>query len=233
MSGKVHVATHPLIAHKITVLRDKNTAPQQFRSILQEITYYLGYEATREMTLAAHPIETPNGATTGHKINQSISLIPILRAGLGMTDGMLNLVPNASIHHIGMYRSRDSLLPVQYYNKLPRGQHCDIAYIFDPCIATSATLSAAISIVKKWGAGKIVVVAAIGAQSGVDEVTRKHPDVDIYIAAVDPDLSEDGIILPGLGDAGDRQFGTPDEHVASSASPSKRPASSGNKRGRN
>jgi uracil phosphoribosyltransferase len=218
-----HVATHPLIAHKISLLRNEQTAPHDFRRVLREITFYLGYEATRDLHLSEYAIRTPNDAeAVGHKLSQAISFIPILRAGLGMTDGMLDLIPKASIHHIGMYRTKDSLMPVQYYNKLPRGQLCDIAFILDPCIATSVTMNATISIVKKWGAKKIVVISAIGAKGGIDEVLSKHPEVEIHIAAVDPKLSSDGMILPGLGDAGDRQFCTPENDDTPPMSPTKR-----------
>lgn len=204
-----HTATHPLIAHKISLLRNEETSPHDFRRVLREITFYLGYEATRCLNLEQYSLRTPNNEEApGQRISDSVSFIPILRAGLGMTDGMLDLIPKASIHHIGMYRTKESLMPVQYYNKLPRGQRCDIAFILDPCIATSGTMNASISIVKKWGAKKIVVISAIAAKSGLDEVLTKHPDVEIHVAAVDAKLSEDGLILPGLGDAGDRQFCT-------------------------
>ena len=133
----------------------------------------------------------------------------IVRSGLAMADGMLELIPTAAVHHIGMYRAKDSLLPVQYYNRLPRGQACDIAFIVDPCIATSNTLNAICSIVKQWGAKKIVVIAAIGSKDGVARICEKHPDVEIHIAAIDNELSEGGMILPGIGDSGDRAFGTP------------------------
>lgn len=220
-----HLATHPLLSHKITLLRNEDTQPHDFRRVLKEITFYLGYEATRDLKLAECTIRTPNNVeATGHRISENISFIPILRAGSGMTDGMLDLIPKASIHHIGMYRAKESLMPVQYYNKLPRGQVCDIAFILDPCIATSGTMTATISIVKKWGAKKIVVIAAIGAQKGVDEVLSKHPEVDIHIAAIDSILSSEGMIIPGLGDAGDRQFCTPDHEDISELSPSKRQA---------
>ena len=260
-----HLATHPLLSHKITLLRNEVTQPHDFRRVLKEITFYLGYEATRDLKLSECTIRTPNNVeATGHRISENISFIPILRAGSGMTDGMLDLIPKASIHHIGMYRAKESLMPgrrkkliyifscflssyrrihmpcdfnliywtsffvsimiVQYYNKLPRGQVCDIAYILDPCIATSGTITATISIVKKWGAKKIVIIAAIGAQKGVDEVLSKHPDVDIHIAAIDSVLSSEGMIIPGLGDAGDRQFCTPDYEDTSELSPSKRQA---------
>ena len=132
-----------------------------------------------------------------------------------MTDALLDLIPKAAVHHIGMYRSKGSLLPVQYYNRLPRDHNCDVAFITDPCIATSNTLNAVISIVKRWGAKQVIVIAAIGAKAGVEKVAQTHPDVEVFIAAVDEQLDEDGMIIPGIGDAGDRQFGTPFEDVPS------------------
>jgi uracil phosphoribosyltransferase len=211
----------------MTLLRNKDTAPHEFRRLLKEITFYLGYEATRSLNLVSRTVTTPIQPTEGFTIKESIALIPVLRAGLGMTDAMLDLVPKAAIHHIGMYRSKDSLMPVQYYNKLPKAHACDVAYILDPCIATSGTIRAVISIVKQWGAKRIVVISAIGAQSGVDEILAKHPDVQIHIAAIDSELSAAGMIIPGLGDAGDRQFCTPDEDEVNDVSPSKRKAEGG------
>lgn len=229
LSPGVKIVNHPLVSHKMTLLRNKETAPHEFRRILREITFYLGYEATRSLNVISKPVMTPtHHQAEGFSIEESVALIPILRAGLGMTDGMLDLLPKASVHHIGMYRSKDSLMPVQYYNKLPKDHACDVAYILDPCIATSGTVRAVISIVKQWGAKRIVVISAIGAQTGIDEILSKHPDVQIHIAAVDSTLSDSGIIIPGLGDAGDRQFCTLDEHGAEAASPSsKRKAESG------
>ena len=133
----------------------------------------------------------------------------IVRSGLSMADGMLELLPTASVHHIGMYRAKDSTLPVQYYNRLPRDQSCDIAYVVDPCIASSNTLCAIVSILKKWGAKKIVIIAALGSKCGISKLTAAHPDVELYVAAIDDNLSEQGMILPGIGDSGDRAFGTP------------------------
>jgi len=140
---------------------------------------------------------------------EKIAVIPILRAGLAMADGMLDLLPTAAVHHIGMYRSKLSHLPVQYYNRLPKNQPCDIAYVVDPCIATSNTIHAVVSILKRWGAKKIIVISAIGSRAGVTRLLNDHPDIEVHIGALDNELSENGMILPGLGDAGDRQFGTP------------------------
>jgi len=209
----VFSATHPLIAHKMTKLRDRKTTANDFRKVLREITFYLGYEATRDVALSPETITTPmNVEFAGSKVRDSIAIIPILRAGLAMADGMLELMPNAAVHHIGMYRQKDSLLPIQYYNRLPKGEACDVAYIVDPCIATSNTMAAVVSILKRWGAKKIVVIAAIGAKAGIDRLVELHPEVDVYIGAIDDQLSH-GMIIPGIGDAGDRQFGTPCDEV--------------------
>jgi uracil phosphoribosyltransferase len=145
----------------------------------------------------------------GSEISDNIAIIPILRAGLVMGDGVLDLIPTAVVHHIGMFRSKVSNLPVQYYNRLPRDQPCDTAFIVDPCVATSNTLHAVVSICKKWGAKKVIVLAAVGAREGLTRLANDHPDIDIYIGSCNDDLNEFGMLVPGLGDSGDRQFGTP------------------------
>jgi uracil phosphoribosyltransferase len=209
-SKNVHVSKHPLISHKMTLLRQKDTNGQDFRRLLKEITYVLGFEATSSLTTKQKKVTTPmNMDHVGASIADDVAIIPILRAGLGMADGLLELLPMAAVHHIGMYRAEGSLMPIQYYNRLPRDQPCDVAYITDPCIATSNTICAVVSIVKRWGAKKVVVISAIAAESGVKSLLEKHPDVEIHIAEVDATLTEDGMIAPGLGDAGDRQFVTP------------------------
>mmetsp|Transcript_14902 Transcript_14902/g.16129 ORF Transcript_14902/g.16129 Transcript_14902/m.16129 type:complete len:236 (-) Transcript_14902:137-844(-) len=210
----VHAASHPLIAHKMTRLRDKKTSTGDFRRILKEVTFYLGYEATRDLKVASEVVSTPMDLEfTGSKLGEKVAIIPILRAGLGMSEGMLELIPQASVHHIGMYRSKDSLLPIQYYNRLPKNAQCDVAYVVDPCIATANTLHAVVQILKRWGAKRIVVIAAIGARAGVNRLAELHPSIDIFIGAIDDTLSEAGMILPGIGDAGDRQFGTHHDEV--------------------
>jgi uracil phosphoribosyltransferase len=228
----LHAATHPLIAHKMNVLRDAKTSTSDFRGVLREITFYLGYEASRDLKTVSETVTTPMAQPfTGSKIGESIAIIPILRAGLGMCDAMLELFPRAAVHHIGMYRTKDSLIPVQYYNRLPRGEACDVAYVVDPCIATSNTIHAVVNILKRWGARRVVVISAIGARAGVERLLEEHPDVEIHIGAVDEVLSDNGMILPGIGDAGDRQFGThhdqeptvlPAEPISPPASASKR-----------
>eukprot|EP00606_Chrysophyceae_sp_TOSAG23-5_P000183 GSChrysophyteH2.ASY1.ANO1.1655.1 assembled CDS len=210
----LHACSHPVLSSKMTQLRDKSTKPVEFRRLLKEITYVVGIEATRTMKTHETDVTTPMGVEHhGKELSEQHCIIPILRAGLAMGDGMMELLPDAAVHHIGMYRAKGSLLPIQYYNRLPRDTPCDVAYISDPCIATSNTLQACVSIVKRWGAKRIVVVAAVGAKSGVKALLKAHPDIDIYIGEVDNTLSDEGMILPGIGDAGDRLFGTPTDEV--------------------
>eukprot|EP01041_Mallomonas_annulata_P008074 gene8074-16569_t len=209
-SNGLCVSTHPLIAHKMTVLRNVETRPHDFRRLLREITFYLGYEATRELHSMNVEITTPMNVTyTGSKISDKIAIIPILRAGLGMVDALSDLLPSAAVHHIGMYKAKNSSLPVQYYNRLPKQGSCDIAYICDISIETATTILAVISIVKKWGAKRIIIIATCGSEMGVGKVLQQHPDVKVVIGALDKNLNADGYALPGIGDAGDRLFGTP------------------------
>lgn len=210
----LHVADHPIIAQKMTLLRDMNTKSVDFRRLVKEITFYLGYEASRSLKLRDRDVTTPLGMTyNGATISDNVCIIPILRAGLSMSEGMMELLPRAAVHHIGMYRTAGSLLPVQYYNRLPRHHNTDVAIICDPCIATSNTLQAACSIVKRWGAKKIIIVATLASRTGVEKLQQAHSDVEIYVAQVDEKLSEEGMILPGIGDAGDRLFDTPSDEA--------------------
>lgn len=207
--ANVHTATHPLVSHKMTLLRNVTTQSNEFRRLLREITFYLGYEATRDLETQKCEVTTPmNVVFEGAKTAENLAVIPILRAGLAMADGMLDLIPNAQVHHIGMFRSSLSNLPVQYYNRLPKNSPCDVAYVVDPCIATANTLNAVCTILKKWGAKKIIVISAIASTDGIKRLHDVHPDVHVFVAAVDSTLSPEGMILPGIGDAGDRQFGT-------------------------
>lgn len=214
------IADHPLLQHKMTILRNQTTSTQDFRKILKEITFYLGYEASRNVKLASETITTPMQVTfEGKKLGDKIAIIPILRAGLAMADGMLELMPRAAVHHIGMFRVKESLMPIQYYNRLPKDGECDIAYVVDPCIASSNTIHAVLTILKKWGAKKIVVVSAIASTVGIEKLENLHPDVDVHVAAIDKELSDKGMIMPGIGDAGDRQFGTPWDEETSTMVP--------------
>lgn len=204
----VHVMDHPLIMHKISILRDKNTDTKEFRKLAYEISLLMGYECTRDLTLVEHPIETPMGGTVGHFIDKQVAIVPILRAGLGMVDAMLELVPAARVGHIGLYRDHDTLQPVEYYCKLPPDVDQRQVLLLDPMLATGGSAADSITMIKKRGATNIRLVNIIAAPEGIARVQEEHPDVDIYVGAVDEKLNEIGYIVPGLGDAGDRLFGT-------------------------
>ncbi len=204
------VSNHPLIQHKLSILRDKNTKPNEFRSLVSELGTLLCYEATRDLPLVSKVIETPLMKTETKVLAEKIALIPILRAGLGMVDGIWNLIPNACVLHIGLYRNEETLQPVEYYNKLANYRTVDHCLILDPMLATGGSAIAVADILKKWGAKSIRFVGLIGAPEGIKALHEAHPDIDIHLAAIDEKLNEHGYILPGLGDAGDRQFGTVD-----------------------
>ncbi|KAG3120055.1 hypothetical protein PI124_g497 [Phytophthora idaei] len=206
--SKVWCAVHPVLRHKLTKLRDERTDSRVFRHLLREVTFYLGYDATDDLETVPKKIKTPKGDHKGAELSTSVALVPILRAGLGMVEPMLDVLPTASVHHLGMYRNKQSLLPVQYYNKLPKECDVDVAIILEPVIATAGTILATLAVLKTWGVEKIKIVSTIASKQGLQEVCAKNPDVEIFLAAIDDDLSEDGYILPGLGDAGDREFQT-------------------------
>jgi uracil phosphoribosyltransferase len=213
--ANVHVSTHPVLQHKISTLRSSATSQDIFRSTLKAITYHLGYEATSNLKTREVPISVSMGKNEetqadcmGIKLKDNVALIPILRSGLGMADGMMELLPKASVHHIGMYHLPGSEAPVQYFNRLPKKCTSDIAYVVDPVIASSATMMAVIAILKKWGVDKIHVLSVISSHHGLKTLSEAHPDVDFTVAHVDPVLTKDGLVLPGLGDAGDRLYGT-------------------------
>ena len=206
---KVVVTEHPLIQHKLTLMRDKNTGSKDFRELLTEITMLMGYEITRELPLEDIEIETPVIKTTAKVIaGKKLGIVPILRAGLGMVDGLVNLIPAAKVGHVGLYRDPETLQPVEYYCKLPQ----DIAeremIIVDPMLATGGSAVAAIDVLKRDGAKVIKLVNLVASPEGIEEVHKYHPDVDIYVANIDEKLNDHGYIVPGLGDAGDRLFGT-------------------------
>ncbi|PLV59421.1 uracil phosphoribosyltransferase [Thermotoga sp. KOL6] len=203
------VVDHPLIKHKLTIMRDKNTGPKEFRELLKEITLLLAYEATRHLKCEEIEVETPLTKTVGYRINdKDIVVVPILRAGLVMADGILELLPNASVGHIGIYRDPETLQAVEYYAKFPTLDGSKEVFLLDPMLATGVSSIKALEILKKNGAKKITLVALIAAPEGVEAVEKHHDDVKIYVAALDERLNDHGYIIPGLGDAGDRLFRT-------------------------
>ncbi|WP_243343637.1 uracil phosphoribosyltransferase [Anaerococcus sp. AGMB09787] len=207
--GKVHVLDHPVIKHKITILRDKNTGSNEFRSIVTEIGMILAYEATKDLELEEFEVETPITRTTGYRLaGKKLSVVPILRAGLGMVDGVLEVIPAAKIGHIGMYRNEETLQPVEYYCKLPNDIEKREILVVDPMVATGGSVDDAVTRLKERGCKYIKLLCIIAAPEGIKLLSEKHPDVDIYCAQLDEHLNENGYIVPGLGDAGDRLFGT-------------------------
>ena len=206
--ANVFASQHPLVAHKLSRMRDKRTDPKKFRELVREIAALLAYEATADLLTAPRQIETPLSPMTGAELKEKIGLVPILRAGLGMVEGFWELMPTAEVWHIGLYRDEKTLQPVQYYNKLPIEPTVSVCLILDPMLATGGSAVATTAIVKRWGVKKIKFVGLIGAPEGIAVMQKAHPDVPIYLAAVDDHLNERGYIVPGLGDAGDRQFGT-------------------------
>lgn len=206
---KVFIFDHPLIQHKISLLRDKNTSTKEFRELVSEISMLMGYEVTRNMPLKDVEIETPVAVSKTKVISgKKLGIVPILRAGLGMVDGMLNLLPMAKVGHIGLYRDPETLEPVEYYCKLPVDAPEREIVVLDPMLATGGSASAAISFIKERGVTSIKLMCLIAAKAGIARINKDHPDVEVYCAAVDEKLNDHGYIVPGLGDAGDRLFGT-------------------------
>jgi len=206
--SNVIASSHPLVAHKLTRLRDEATDPKRFRELVREIAALLAYEATADLATTPRPVETPLASTIGADLQEKIGLVPILRAGLGMVEGVWELMPSSEVWHIGIYRDEKTLKPVQYYNKLPVEPRVSVCLILDPMLATGGSAVATADILKRWGVKRIKFVGVIGSPEGVRTMEEHHPDVPIYLAAVDDHLDERGYIVPGLGDAGDRQFGT-------------------------
>jgi len=199
---------HPLVLHKLSRLRDVKTDPKKFRELVQEIAALLVYEATADLAVMQREVQTPLATMTGYELKEKIGLVPILRAGLGMVEGIWELMPSAEVWHIGLYRDEKTLRPVEYYNKLPLEPTVSVCLILDPMLATGGSATATVSVLKRWGVKKIKFVGLIGAPEGIAMLQKDHPDVPIYLAAIDDHLNEKGYIVPGLGDAGDRQFGT-------------------------
>lgn len=206
--NNVFESNHPLVRHKLTRLRDKNTEPKKFRELVRELAALLTYEATLDLATCPVQIETPMAHTQGDDLKEKIGLIPILRAGLGMVEGVWGLMPSAEVWHIGLYRDEQTLKPVAYYNRLPIAPTVSVCLILDPMLATGGSAVATVDILKKWGVAKIKFVGLIAAPEGIQKLHSTHPDVPIHIAAIDERLNEVGYIVPGLGDAGDRMFGT-------------------------
>ena len=203
------IIKHPLIDHKMTILRKKETSSMEFRQVVNEIATLMGYEVTRDLETEDIEIETPIAKTVGKRISgKKIGIVPILRAGLGMVEGLLTIIPAARVGHIGMYRDPETLKPVTYYSKLPKDVASRQMIIVDPMLATGGSLIEAIDELKRNGAKNIKSINLLAAPEGLKAVEEAHPDVEIYIAALDEKLNEDGYIVPGLGDAGDRLFGT-------------------------
>lgn len=217
MTG-VHESQHPLVKEKLTILRDPATPPKTFRTVVRSLTTLLMYEATRDLKTRPVTVTTPLRAEAqGARLADRVGLVPILRAGLGMVDGALDLIPDAEVWHIGLYRDEETLRPVAYYNKLPNRPRVDVCFILDPMLATGGSATATASILKEWGVRRIVFVGILAAPEGIGHLQAHHPDVAIYVAHVDehltpppqhPDDPPAGFIVPGLGDAGDRLFGT-------------------------
>ncbi len=217
MPGKLHASTHPMVAHKLTQLRDVTTDFRRFRSIVDELAMILAYEATADITTRSVPVQTPLTVTEGQKFDEQVGLVPILRAGLGMVDGMLHLLPQAEVWHLGFYRDEETLQPVIYYNKMPGDLSTHTCFVLDPMLATGGSAIAAVDILRARGVSRIKFVGLLAAPEGVAALHAKYPDVAVHVAAVDERLTDagdasagfpPGFIWPGLGDAGDRQFGT-------------------------
>jgi len=206
--SNLFISNHPLVAHKLSILRDKDTEPKKFRALIREIATLLTYEATSDLLTQDVEVTTPLAQMRCLELKEKVGLVPILRAGLGMVEGVWELIPNAEVWHIGLYRDEKTLKPVEYYNKLPLEPTVSVCLILDPMLATGGSAVATVDVLKNWGVKKIKFVGLIAAPEGIQNLQNHHPDVPIHVAAVDDRLNERGYIVPGLGDAGDRQFGT-------------------------
>jgi uracil phosphoribosyltransferase len=204
----VFESKHPLVKHKLSLMRSVETKPKKFRELIREVALLLSYEATADLTTTEIEIKTPMGTAKGQDLSEKIGLVPILRAGLGMVDGIWEMMPGAEVWHIGLYRDEETLQPVSYYNKLPTMPTVQVCLVLDPMLATGGSAIATIDILKKWGAQRIKFVGLLAAPEGIAALQAAHPDVPIHIAQIDSHLNDIGFIVPGLGDAGDRQFGT-------------------------
>lgn len=208
MASPVHISTHPLVEDKMTLLRDQRTDPKTFRELMREIAVLIAYEATSDLTVEEMTVVTPLGRASGGRVSERVGLVPILRAGLGMVEGISNLLPHAEVWHIGLLRDRRTLEAVEYYSRLPVKPTVDVCLVIDPMLATGGSATMAVDILKRWGVQRIKFMGVIAAAPGVQRLTAAHPDVPLYLAAVDDQLNAAGLIVPGLGDAGNRLFGT-------------------------
>ena len=206
--SSVHVSQHPLMLHKLTTLRNQETTPKKFRELIREISILLAYEATQDLQLSASTIMTPLCEYHGATLSKQVGLVPVLRAGLGMVEGIWEMLPGSEVWHIGLKRDENTLEPVQYYANKPTEPKVQLCLLLDPMLATGGSASAACDLLKSWGVSKIKYLGLLAAPEGVERLQKDHPDVDIYLAGLDEKLNEQGFIVPGLGDAGDRQFGT-------------------------
>ena len=208
MTEMLYVSSHPLVKHKLTLLRDVNTDHRRFRELVRELALLLCYEATQDLHLKPTTVSTPMGEASGFEADEVIGLVPVLRAGLGLVDGIQELLPSVQVWHIGLYRDEQTLRPVQYYNKLPDEPTVQVCLVLDPMLATGGSSVATVDILKRWGAKRIKFLGILAAPEGVAALSTAHPDVPIHVGELDERLNDIGFIVPGLGDAGDRMFGT-------------------------
>ncbi|HQR08323.1 MAG TPA: uracil phosphoribosyltransferase [Gemmatales bacterium] len=208
MLDQVHVSTHPLVLSRLAELRDKHAPPRTFRRLVREMSRLLFYEASAKLRLETINVNTPLAETEGHRLSERIGLVPVLRAGLGMVDGIHEMVPDAEVWHLGLYRDHETLEPVTYYNKLPAEPRIELAIVLDPMLATGGSAIASLDLLKRWGVQQLWFIGLIAAPEGVKRLREVHPNVPIFLAALDSHLNYKSYIVPGLGDAGDRQFAT-------------------------
>lgn len=209
---RLHLGRHPLLRHRLGPLRDRGTAPAEFRRLVRELAQLLFWEAAAELRLTSYTVTTPLADCAAERLCDRVGLVPILRAGLGMAEAILELIPTAQVWHLGLYRDHRTLQPITYYNRLSASAQLDVVYLLDPMLATGGSAAAAVGLLKQIGVPRIVFLGLIGAPEGLRVLQTAHPDVSIYLAALDRHLNADSYIVPGLGDAGDRQFGTLPEH---------------------
>ena len=207
MSNVLEVS-HPLIRHHVTQLRDKDTSPAEFRVLVNRLATLLAYEATKDLQVEPSRVQTPMAEAAGFSLNQRVGLVPILRAGLGLVDPVLNLIPSAEVWHLGLYRDEATATPVEYYRKIPDSRPVDVALILDPMLATGGSAESALKILREWGVTKVKLLSIIAARDGINHVLHQYPDTQILVCAIDAELNEQKFIVPGLGDAGDRIFNT-------------------------